>query len=203
MAVKSVIVMKENENLYKFFKELDRSLFIENESSRALASLDHALPIEHGQTISQPSLVYSMTQWLDLSKTHKVLEIGTGTGYQTCFLSEFAGEVFTVELIEELSAKAQKRLESMGYKNIKYKVGDGSYGWKENAPYNRIIVTAAAGKIPEPLTNQLALEGKMIIPVGSRYHQQIALVTKDANGDIRKEYLTAVVFVELKGEFSP
>ncbi len=188
-------------DLCNFFKNLDRALFIENESSRVLASLDHALPIEHGQTISQPSLVYSMTKWLDLSREHKVLEIGTG--YQTCFLSEFAGEVFTVELIEELSVKAQKRLESMGYKNIKYKIGDGSYGWEENSLYDRIIVTAAAGKIPESLLNQLAPGGKMIIPVGSRYHQQIVLVTKDADGNIRKEYMTAVVFVELKGEYSP
>ena len=118
-------------------------------------------------------------------------------------MSEFAGEVYTVELIEELSVKAKNRLESMGYTNIEYKVGDGSYGWEENAPFDRIIVTAAAGKIPDSLLNQLAPGGKMIIPVGSRYHQQIVLVTKDADGNIHKEYMTAVVFVELKGEYSP
>jgi len=179
---------------------LDRSFFIDNEY-KAYAHIDNALPIGHGQTISQPSLVYGMTMRLELDKELKVLEIGTGSGYQTAFLAEFAGEVYTVERIEDLSLKARQRLEALGYKNVFYKIGDGSKGWPEYQPYDRIIVTAAAARIPDPLLEQLKPGGKMIIPVGSRGMQNLMLISKNKNGKVNTETLEPVLFVELKGEY--
>ncbi|MHB1483678.1 MAG: protein-L-isoaspartate(D-aspartate) O-methyltransferase [Saccharofermentanales bacterium] len=194
-------VMKNNDELYKFYTNLDRSLFIDNESSRMYAQCDSALPIECGQTISQPSLVYSMTSHLDLDKNHKVLEIGTGSGYQTAFLSEFSGKVYTVERIPELAEKAKKRLHELGFENIEYHIGDGSRGWPENAPYDRIMVTAAAGRVPDPLIAQLAPGGKMVIPVGEPGLQELLLIEKDMNGTITEKNLGRVIFVELKGDY--
>ena len=193
--------MKKNAELYKFYLNLDRALFIDNESSKAYANCDNALPIECGQTISQPSLVYSMTNFLDLEKTHRVLEIGTGTGYQTAFISEFSDTVYTVERIEELGIRAKGRLESLGYHNIFYKIGDGCEGWVEHSPYDRIIVTAASRKIPESLLNQLALNGKMVLPVGITGRQDLLLIVKDEFGNITEEHLGYVTFVELKGAY--
>ncbi|MCX7747599.1 MAG: protein-L-isoaspartate(D-aspartate) O-methyltransferase [Clostridia bacterium] len=186
--------------LYHFFKNLDRSQFIDNDYKK-YADYDEALPIGFEQTISQPSLVYGMTQKLDLGKDLKVLEIGTGSGYQTAFLAEFAGQVYTVEKIDELSLKAQERLHKLGYNNIHFKVGNGSEGWKENAPYDRIMVTAAAGKIPDPLVEQLKPGGKMIVPVGEKGRQELLAIQKDDQGRVNKKSLGEVVFVELKGEY--
>ena len=163
--------------------------------------MDNPLPIGYGQTISQPSLVLQMTRELELEKTHKVLEIGTGSGYQTAFLAEFSGEVYTVERIAELSNKAKSRIEGLGYKNVHFKIGDGSYGWSEYAPYDRIIVTAAAGRIPDALIDQLKTGGKMILPVGESDLQELVRVIKKDDGRIDKEYLTLVRFVELVGEY--
>ncbi|NSW90869.1 MAG: protein-L-isoaspartate(D-aspartate) O-methyltransferase [Firmicutes bacterium] len=191
---------EKKKKLYEFFKNLDRSFFIDNEY-KAYAHIDNALPIGHGQTISQPSLVYGMTMRLELDKELKVLEIGTGSGYQTAFLAEFAGEVYTVERIEDLSLKARQRLEALGYKNVFYKIGDGSKGWPEYQPYDRIIVTAAAARIPDPLLEQLKPGGKMIIPVGSRGMQNLMLISKNKNGKVNTETLEPVLFVELKGEY--
>jgi len=193
--------MKKNEELYKFYIDLDRSLFIDNAYSKSCAHCDSALPIECEQTISQPSLVYRMTEYLDLKKTHRVLEIGTGSGYQAAFLSAFAGEVYTVERIAELAESAKQRLQKLGYSNIHYKIGDGSEGWAENSPYDRIIVTAAAGSIPETLLNQLAKGGKLIIPVGIKGRQELLLISKDEFGNLSEENLGAVIFVELKGHY--
>ena len=148
-----------------FFHSLDRSLFIDNEN-KAFASLDAPLPIGFGQTISQPSLVVRMTDWLHLDAYCRVLEIGTGSGYQTAFLAEFSGQVYTVERIPELSAAAQSRLKALGYNNINYRIGDGSVGWIEEAPFDRIMVTAAPLQMPDDLVAQLAPGGVMVIPVG-------------------------------------
>ena len=131
--------MKEDLNF--FFNTLDRSYFME--INKEYAHIDSAIAIGYDQTISQPSLVLMMTEWLDLDKTHRVLEIGTGTGYQTAFLAEFCGMVFTVERIEPLYIKAKQRLLTLGYKNINFVLGDGSIGFEASAPYDRIIVTAA------------------------------------------------------------
>lgn len=186
--------------LYTFLEKLDRSFFIDNEH-KIYANYDSPLPIGLGQTISQPSLVHEMTELLELNKGLKVLEIGTGSGYQTAILAEFSGSVYTVERHEELSSMAQKRLEELGYSNISFKVGDGSYGWKEYSPYDRIIVTAAAGEIPKLLIEQLAPNGYMVIPVGEKGYQKLTLVMKDAQGRVTTEHIGNVTFVELVGEY--
>lgn len=187
-------------DIVNFAKKLDRSFFIDNEFKK-YAGFDKALPIGHGQTISQPSLVWKMTSLLDLGKNSKVLEIGTGSGYQTALLAKFSGSVFTVERIEEFSVKAKKRLEKLGLINVQYKVGDGSEGWAENAPYDRIMVTAAARKVPSELIDQLKVGGKMLIPVGPKHIQKLQLITKDQKGKVDVESQDMVSFVELKGKY--
>nr|WP_319473742.1 protein-L-isoaspartate(D-aspartate) O-methyltransferase [uncultured Sphaerochaeta sp.] len=185
-----------DEKLLQFFSSLDRSRFVD-EPYKVLSSLDRPLPIGYGQTISQPSLVAYMTEQLELRKTHRVLEIGTGSGYQCAFLAEFSGEVYTVERIGELSKKSEERLSFLEYKNIHYRVADGSLGWPEHASFDRIMVTAAPKNIPKPLLEQLAPEGIMIIPVGPQGWQELLKVTKDMDGTITKRKLLDVVFVEL------
>lgn len=190
-----------DEALLQFFTSLDRSLFLGNRY-KDLAKLDRPLPIGMGQTISQPSLVLYMTQQLDLKKNQKVLEIGTGSGYQSAFLAEFCAELYTVELLAELQKQAKERLRGLGYHNIHYKVGDGSLGWAEHAPYDRIMVTAAAKRMPLPLIEQLAPGGIMIIPVGPLGWQELMQVTKDSEGNIEQKKLLDVAFVELVGKYS-
>jgi protein-L-isoaspartate(D-aspartate) O-methyltransferase len=188
------------QDLLRFFQNLDRSFFIDNEY-KELAGYDTPLPIGFEQTISQPTLVLQMTAALNLNKSLKVLEIGTGSGYQTAFLAEFAGEVHTVEKIAALSRKAEERLKELGYNNINFIEGNGSEGRPENAPYDRIIVTAAARRIPEPLSEQLKPGGLMLIPVGERGQQELLLLTKAESGLVKTESLGKVVFVELKGDY--
>lgn len=190
-----------DEALLQFFTSLDRSLFL-GMQYKGLAKLDRPLPIGLGQTISQPSLVLYMTQQLDLKKNQKVLEIGTGSGYQSAFLAEFCAELYTVELLAELQKQAKERLRGLGYHNIHYKVGDGSLGWAEHAPYERIMVTAAAKRMPLPLIEQLAPGGIMIIPVGPLGWQDLMQVTKDSEGNIEQKKLLDVAFVELVGKYS-
>ena len=190
-----------DEALLQFFTSLDRSLFL-GMQYKGLAKLDRPLPIGLGQTISQPSLVLYMTQQLDLKKNQKVLEIGTGSGYQSAFLAEFCAELYTVELLAELQKQAKERLRGLGYHNIHYKVGDGSLGWAEHAPYDRIMVTAAAKRMPLPLIEQLAFGGIMIIPVGPLGWQELMQVTKDSEGNVEQQKLLDVAFVELVGKYS-
>lgn len=182
-----------------FFKQLDRSYFMDilKEESR----LDCAIPIGYGQTISQPSLVLFMTKALMIEKHHRILEIGTGSGYQTTFLAEFGEKVYTIERIEALYESAKDRLSRLGYTNIEFFLADGSYGLKEFAPYDRIMVTAAARKIPQEYLNQLAVGGRMIIPVGDYTVQKLLLVEKDSSGDITEKHLENVRFVPLVGAF--
>lgn len=181
--------------LLEFFKTLDRRLFLEK--NQAYASMDIPLEIGYGQTISQPSLVLEMTDVLDLTSDSKVLEIGTGSGYQTAFLAKFSNHVFTIERIQSLHEKAVERLNNLGYDNISYKLGDGSNGWEEHAPFDRIMVTSSAFKIPVDLLEQLATNGKMLIPIGSEEVQKLLLVTKDIHGRINQESLGYVRFVRL------
>ncbi len=190
----------KNGELLDFFHNLDRRKFVDEEY-KAYAEVDKPLPIGKGQTISQPSLVCKMTELLNPEKDSKVLEIGTGSGYQTAFLAHFAEEVYTVEIHKELSDKAQKRLNELGYSNINYKLGDGSSGWKEQAPFDRIIVTAAAGKEPKNLVDQLANGGRMIVPIGPPHHQVLTVISKDDKGQISREEILGVRFVEMKGEY--
>lgn len=190
----------EKEELIKFFNNLDRSYFIDNEN-KAFAGYDGALPIGYGQTISQPSLVLQMTFYLNPDKSSKVLEIGTGSGYQTALLAEFSDKVFTIERIEELAETAKKRLDSLGYTNIEYMTGDGSTGWIENAPYDRIMVTAATEKVPPELLEQLKAGGRIIIPVGEQFNQNLMLINKDESGKVHSEIVNKVVFVEMIGKY--
>ena len=189
-----------NNELFAFFNQLDRSMFV-NDEHKELAVLDRPLPIGHGQTISQPTLVLEMTLLLEPDKNCKVLEIGTGSGYQTALLAEFSGAVYTVERIPELSEKARKRLDSLGYTNIHFIVGDGSEGCAEHAPYDRIMVTAAAETIPPELVTQLRAGGRMVIPAGPPGLQDLFLITKGPDGEVRSEALAKVAFVEMKGKY--
>ncbi len=188
------------QELEKFFRSLDRSFFLEGEMKK-YADLDEPLPIGFGQTISQPSLVLKMTKLLAPEKDSKVLEIGTGSGFQTAILAKMSAKVFTVEKIDELMEKAKKRLKALGFSNIYFKVGDGSKGWREYAPYDRIMVTAAARVLPDELVEQLANGGRMVIPIGPPLQlQELKLITKTDDGDIQIKTAGWVKFVELKGE---
>jgi len=159
---------------------------------------DSPLPIGHGQTISQPYIVAEMTRLLQLKPESRVLEIGTGSGYQAAVLSSFTQHVYTVEIIEPLAQVAEKRLERLGYTTVQVRLADGYYGWPEEAPFDAIIVTCAAGQIPPPLIKQLAPSGRMVIPVGSPFAvQSLMLVEKDAEGAVRSRSLMAVRFVPL------
>jgi len=161
---------------------------------------DNALPISHGQTISQPYIVALMTQSLQVGKNDKVLEIGTGSGYQAAVLAEIVKEVYTIEIIKELAFTAEERLKNLDYKNVKVKNADGYFGWEENAPFDVIIVTAASNHIPPPLLEQLKDNGKLIIPLGSTLtFQTLTLVTRKGN-DLETEFITGVRFVPLTGK---
>jgi len=190
----------DQKELESYFHSLDRSFFVDNDMKK-YADLDEPLPIGFGQTISQPSLVLEMTRLLAPEKDSKVLEIGTGSGFQTAILAKMSAEVYTVERIAELMEKAKKRLEALNLSNIHYKVGDGSLGWKEYVPYDRIMVTAAASVLPDELVNQLATGGRMVIPIGPPNLQELKLITKTDNGDIHIRTVEMVRFVELKGQY--
>jgi len=189
-----------DQEIIDFAGSLDRAFFIDNEN-KVLAGINEPLPIGYGQTISQPSLVVEMTQLLAPGKDRTVLEIGTGSGYQTAILAQFSKHVYTVERIPELGQSARTKLDALGYTNISYRIGDGSYGWSEHAPYDRIIVTAAAGEMPEELLDQLKEKGVMLIPVGPRGLQQLMYVKKNPDGEIRIQSVEYVRFVELKGKY--
>ncbi len=197
--LKRVKVMNRQE-LETYFNSLDRSFFLDD-GMKKYAGQDTPLPIGFGQTISQPSLVLEMTLLLEPEKDSKVLEIGTGSGFQTAILAKMSAEVFTVERIEKLMEEAKDRLEALNFSNIRYKLGDGSYGWQEHAPYDRIMVTAAAGALPDELLDQLATGGRMIIPIGPPEFQELKLITKSDNGETNIKTVELVRFVELKGQY--
>jgi protein-L-isoaspartate(D-aspartate) O-methyltransferase len=161
---------------------------------RQYAYADSPLPIGYGKTISQPFIVALMTDLLDIGPDDKVLEIGTGLGYQAAILAELAAHVFTVEIVEELAKEARMRLGRLGYKNVEFKLGDGYYGWPEHGPFSRIIVTAAPDLVPPPLLSQLKPGGRMIIPAGIADSQQLTLVTRDASGKIAMREVLPVRF---------
>ncbi|MDP7642735.1 MAG: protein-L-isoaspartate(D-aspartate) O-methyltransferase [Alphaproteobacteria bacterium] len=177
-----------------------RHLFVPaDEASRAYAN--RPLPIGYGQTISQPYIVALMTDLLDLGAGDVVFELGTGSGYQAAVLAGLVAEVYTVEIVAELAALAAERLARLGYDNITAWHGDGYYGWPEKAPFDAIIVTAAASHVPPPLIAQLKPGGRMVIPVGAAFLvQQLMLIEKAADGDIITRHILPVVFVPLTGE---
>lgn len=162
---------------------------------------NYPLPIGHGQTISQPYIVALMTDLLALDKQKSVLEVGTGSGYQAAVLSELAGSVYSMEIVAPLAAAAAKVLGELGYSNVEVQAGDGSAGWPEHAPYDGIIVTAAATHVPQPLLDQLKPGGHMVIPVGGWLDvQQLLLITKDADGRLHSRNIEPVRFVPLVGK---
>ena len=168
------------------------------EQYRAQAYENHPLPIGHGQTISQPYIVALMTEAAEIEEGDKVLEIGTGSGYQAAVLAEVAGHVYTMEIIEPLKERAEGALARTGYENVSVRHGDGYFGWPEEAPFDAIVVTAAPDHIPQPLVEQLAEGGHMLIPVGPvGGYQTLWRVTKDEEGEVRTEDLGGVRFVPL------
>jgi protein-L-isoaspartate(D-aspartate) O-methyltransferase len=175
-------------------RHVPRHRFVPDQYS-VFAYIDGPLPIGRGQTISQPSLVAGMTEALQLKKRDKVLEIGTGSGYQAAILAELVDKVLTIEIVEPLARQAKETLAELGYKNIRVRTGDGYQGWPEEAPFDAIIVTAAPDHVPQPLLDQLAVGGRLILPVG-RDVQTLELHRRTAEGYERKS-LTLVRFVPL------
>ncbi len=159
---------------------------------------DSPLPIGEGQTISQPYIVGYMTEQLQLSPNTRVLEIGTGSGYQTAVLAELVAEVYTIEIVRSLADRAKRTLDALGYRNVNVRTGDGYRGWPERAPFDRIIVTAAPDHVPQPLIDQLAVGGRMVIPVGD-FYQQMTIITKTPDG-VTEQRTMDVVFVPMTGE---
>jgi protein-L-isoaspartate(D-aspartate) O-methyltransferase len=167
----------------------------------AEAYADRPLPIGHGQTISQPYIVALMTQLADVAPGDRVLEVGTGSGYQAAVLAELAEEVYTVEIVAPLGERAARDLRALGYGNVEVRVGDGYAGWPEHAPYDAIVVTAAPQRIPAPLLEQLRPGGRLVIPVGPMHAaQELRVVEKDDDGDLRERSVVPVRFVPLTGE---
>ena len=176
-----------------------RHLFVEGHL-RDAAYEDYPLPIDEGQTISQPYVVALMTEALRLKPSDRVLEIGTGSGYQAAILAEIAKEVYTIEIRKGLADKAEKRLKEMGYKNVKVKYGDGYFGWEEYALFDAIIITAAANHIPPPLMKQLKEGGRLIIPLGSTVYSQTLILAIKKKGELDLQEITSVRFVPMIGE---
>lgn len=187
----------QEKEIIRYFEQMDRAYFIDE--SKELASLDRALSIGYGQTISQPTLVLKMTLELDLFPESRVLEVGTGSGFQTALLAEFSDAVYTVERIKALHERAKEKLNEAEFANIHFKHGDGNLGWQENAPFDRIMVTVAATEIPERLIEQLKIGGKMVIPIGNPHRQDLMLIEKGEAGEITSIFIMPVVFVALIG----
>jgi len=186
-----------DELVLRAMRKVPRHLFVE-EAIRETAYGDFPLPIGEGQTISQPYMVAVMTEKLELDKSCKVLEIGTGSGYQTAVLAEICERVFTIERVASLEKKARIRLENMGYTNIAFKIGDGTLGWSQFGPYDGILVTAGSPSVPQVLFSQLTEGGRMVIPIGNSFSQMLTVVTKQ-NGEMLEEPCFGCTFVPLIG----
>lgn len=180
--------------ILRSMRKVPRHLLVP-EDQREYAYEDRPLPIGEGQTISQPYIVAYMTDLIDPKKYMKILEIGTGSGYQAAVLAEMVEEVYTIEIVENLGKRAKKDLDNLGYTNINFRIGDGYQGWKEQSPFDAIIVTAAAEKVPQPLIDQLKEGGKMVIPVGPEGKVQDLLLLEKSKGQIKTTNLGPVRFV--------
>ncbi|MEO8430504.1 MAG: protein-L-isoaspartate(D-aspartate) O-methyltransferase [Acidobacteriota bacterium] len=188
-----------NPRVLAAMREVPRHLFVET-AQRAHAYDDGPVPIGVSkQTVSQPYIVALMTELLDLGPNERVLEIGTGSGYQSAVLGKVAGKVYSIEIIPELARESSERLKRLGYANVTVKEGDGYRGWPEEAPFDAIIVTAAPERIPQPLLDQLATNGRMVIPVGG-FFQELKVFTKDAGGKLTEKDIIPVRFVPMTGE---
>ncbi len=188
-----------DERVLAAMRKVPRHLFVP-ENQRVSAYGDYPLPIGEGQTISQPFMVALMSEAMRLSGTETVLEIGTGSGYQTAVLAELAKQVYSVERIPGLVGLARRTLDALGYRNVLVRLGDGTLGWSEHAPYDRIMVTAGAPAVPQPLIDQLVDGGQLVIPVGSEMLQQLTRITRLPDGAVREEPLGGCVFVKLLGK---
>jgi protein-L-isoaspartate(D-aspartate) O-methyltransferase len=187
----------DDQEVLRVMGKIQRHLFME-EALLGEGYNDHPLPIGHKQTISQPYIVALMTEALELTGKEKTLEIGTGSGYQTAILAELSEKVFTIERIRPLMEKARSLLQELGYTNILFKAFDGTIGWKEHEPYDTIMVTAGAPKIPKPLLDQLADGGRMVIPIGDKVSQKLIKIIKKENS-YKEENLGGCRFVDLIG----
>ena len=183
--------------LLRVLRATPRHLFVPI-ASRPMAYDDHPVPIGYEATISQPYIVALMTDLLAPRKTNRVLEIGTGSGYQAAILSQLAQQVYTIEIVPELAKSAQRILSDLGYRNVTVRQRDGYKGWPEQAPFDGIMVTAAPPEVPQALIDQLAKGGRLVAPVGLGWHQELVLIEKDANGRIRRRSAGSVVFVPMR-----
>jgi len=188
----------KNARVLEAFRQVEREQFVPD-SEKTHAYEDFPLPIGLGQTISQPYIVALMTEALQLIGKEKVLEIGTGSGYQCAILAKLAHSVYSIERLAELAQHAKTIVEGMGYANIHIKTGDGSLGWIEEAPFDRIIITAAIPDIPQPLIAQLREGGRMVYPQGELYHQALTVAVKE-NNELKTEILCGCIFVPLIGK---
>ncbi len=189
----------KDKNVLDVMGKIPRHLFVD-ESLRDRAYGDYPLPIGEGQTISQPYVVALMTESLKLKSADRVLEIGTGSGYQAAVLAGMVKEVYTIEIKKGLADKAERRLKQLGYRNVRVRYGDGYFGWAEYAPFDAVIVTASANHIPPPLIKQLKEGGRLVIPLGSTvYYQVLTLATKD-KGEVYLEQMDPVAFVPMTGK---
>jgi protein-L-isoaspartate(D-aspartate) O-methyltransferase len=188
----------KDQRVLEAMRKVPRHLFV-RDHLRSQAYGDHALPIGAAQTISQPYIVARMTELLELSPHHSVLEIGTGSGYQTALLATLVRRVYSLERIAELAQQAIPRIRQLKFENVKIQVFDGTVGWSEWAPYDRILVAAGAPKVPEPLLEQLAPGGSLLIPEGERQTQRLVLYRKSARGELRRKEGEEVAFVPLLG----
>lgn len=186
-----------NPDVLRVMRATPRHLFVPPDLIH-LAYGDHPLPIGYGATISQPYIVALMTELLAPEKGHRVLEVGTGSGYQAAILAQLAGEVYTVELVPELAASAARRLRDLGHRNVSVRPGDGYQGWREKAPFDRIILTAAPAEVPTELLKQLAAGGRLVAPVGLTRDQELVVVEKDAKGVLRRRSAGPVMFLPMK-----
>lgn len=188
-----------DDRVMEAMKKVPRHLFVPEES-RIGAYENGPVPIGYGQTISQPYIVALMTDLLHTQPDHVVLEVGTGSCYQSAILSHLVKQVYTIEIVEHLAKQAQERLQRLGYSNLEVRVGDGNFGWPEHAPFDGVIVTAAAPFIPQALIDQLKTGGRLVIPVGQPHlHQELMVVKKKQNGKIDTQDILAVAFVPLVG----
>jgi protein-L-isoaspartate(D-aspartate) O-methyltransferase len=188
----------KDERVLAAMRKIQRHLFV-RDHLRSQAYGDHALPIGSSQTISQPYIVARMSELLEVGREHSVLEIGTGSGYQTAVLAHLARRVYSLERIPELAQLAIPRMRQLGLDNVKVQIFDGTVGWSEWAPYDRILVTAGAPKVPEPLLDQLAPGGMLLIPEGQIQQQRLVLYKKSARGEVRRREGEEVAFVPLLG----
>lgn len=186
-----------DERVLEAMRRVPRHRFVP-ESQREAAYGDHALPIGHGQTISQPYIVALMTQLSRCGPDSKVLDVGTGSGYQAAVLAELVDKVYSIEIVEPLASEARERLSDLGYENVEVRHGDGYHGWPEHAPFDAIITAAAPGRVPQPLVDQLAVGGRLVIPIGRGY-QELVVIEKRSGGKTSRRTVLPVAFVPMTG----